>query len=82
MPDLLLEDVPQDLYDDLRRAAEVHQQPRRWWLDSGRPATFLFQMILSLPARFLPLAPSPYPDRGSRSRRGWGNHTCRTPLGS
>ncbi len=25
MPDLLLENVPQDLYDDLLRAAEAHQ---------------------------------------------------------
>jgi plasmid stability protein len=26
MPDLILENVPQELYDDLRRAAEAHQR--------------------------------------------------------
>lgn len=26
MPDLLLENVPQELYDDLRQAAETHQR--------------------------------------------------------
>lgn len=26
MPDLVLENVPQDLYDDLRQAAEVHRR--------------------------------------------------------
>ena len=26
MPDLVLENVPQELYDDLRQAAEVHQR--------------------------------------------------------
>jgi hypothetical protein len=26
MPDLVLENVPQDLYDDLRQAAEAHQR--------------------------------------------------------
>lgn len=26
MPDLLLENVPQELYDDLRQAAEAHQR--------------------------------------------------------
>jgi hypothetical protein len=27
VPDLMLEDVPQELYDDLRQAAEAHQRP-------------------------------------------------------
>lgn len=26
MPDIVLEDVPQELYDDLRQAAELHQR--------------------------------------------------------